>query len=174
MAILDEFKNAVNSGNLTLVRVMIKNCMLEDKSLDSFKEELAYAESNMSNLYDEHDGEKFDYDTTKWTGDYLDSQIAAMLMNFSRERVDYVASLIKHIYADERADLTKEKFIKERGSTPNKAVGTGLVVGGTAAVAAGIAIASGEAGMTAAGIALGGIGAACIIAGGVILYKNLK
>ena len=174
MAILDEFKNAVEKGDVTLVRVMLKNCMTEDVSLDSFNEEIAYAEARMSNLYDEHDGEKFDYDVTKWNRDLLNNQMVNMINNFSHERLDYITSLIRHIYADERRSIERERLIAQHSNTPSKSVGAGLVVGGTAAVAAGIAIASGETGITAAGIALGGIGAACVVAGGIILYKNLK
>ena len=174
MAILDEFKSAVEKGDLTLVRVMLKNCMTEDLSLDSFSEELAYAEGRMSNLYDEHDGEKFDYDITKWDQDLLDNQMVKMINNFSHERVDFIASLIRHIFAEERRKIETEKFIEQHSNTSAKVVGAGLIVGGAAAAVAGIVMASGEAGITAGSLALGGVGAACIVAGGIILYKNLK
>lgn len=174
MSITNEFKEAVESGDKTLVRVMLKNSMLNDVSLKSFGEELAYAESAVSDLYDEHDGESFDYDMTKWDKDLLDNQMVKLVRNFSHERIEYISSLIRHLYADKRAEMATEAFIEEHSNTSQNVVGAGLVVGGTAAVIAGVALATGKAGMVAGGVALGGIGAACIVAGGIILYKNLK
>ena len=57
MALTNEFIDAVANNKKTRVRIMLKDIMLVDPSMKAFNEMLSYAESNMDNLYDEHDGE---------------------------------------------------------------------------------------------------------------------
>ena len=55
MAITSEFMEAVNNGNRTRVRIMLKDIMLVDPTMEKFDEMLKYASSKMNDLYDEHD-----------------------------------------------------------------------------------------------------------------------
>lgn len=174
MAIYDEFKNAVSEKNVRLVRIMLNNIMLEDKTLKAYREASVYAEANMVDLFDEHNNESFEYDTATWTEDTLNQQMVNLVTNYSHERIDFVKSLINHIYAEQIDEEHKQEFISEHRPNINKKVaGTGMVVGGAVAAAASVAIASAsEVGATAATIALGTVGAACIVAGGIILYNS--
>ena len=169
MAITNEFKEAVLNNKLTRVRIMLKDMMLVDPSLTTFNEMIKYAESNMSNLYDIHDGEAFK-DISEWDKDYIDQQMVSMITNFSKERVELVKKIVRYIYKDEINTRIKEssKFTTQRQNTQRKEltglqiaggafVGAGAVIGGT--VTANIPIAA------AGGVAIVG-GAALIILGG--------
>ena len=175
MALHDEFKEAVSSKNERLTRIMIKDIMLEDKTLETYKEAISYAEQNMDGLFDDHDGEEFSYDTALWDEDVLDNQMVSVVFNFSKERLDYICSLIKHLYADEIYEENTEKFIEEHSVSPEtmKKVGTGLIAAGAVATVAGVASAvTSEATVSAAAVTLGAAGVACLVAGGVIIYKS--
>lgn len=65
MALSADFIKAVDSNDTLMTRIMLKDSMLVDLTLNQFKERLAYAESKMSDLYDEHDGEQFSNDITE-------------------------------------------------------------------------------------------------------------
>lgn len=84
MALSDDFKDAVDSHDVLMTRIMLKDSMLVDLTLRQFEERLAYAESNMDDLYDEHDDEAFNEDVTSWTEDYLAEQMVKLVNNFSR------------------------------------------------------------------------------------------
>ena len=71
MAITSEFMEAVNNGNRTRVRIMLKDIMLVDPTMAKFDEMLKYASSKMNDLYDEHDDETLKYDRTEWNEAYL-------------------------------------------------------------------------------------------------------
>ena len=73
MAITSEFMEAVNNGNRTRVRIMLKDIMLVDPTMEKFDEMLKYASSKMNDLYDEHDDETLKYDRTEWNEAYLKS-----------------------------------------------------------------------------------------------------
>lgn len=87
MALTEEFIEAVGNGKKTRVRIMLKDIMLVDPSLKTFNEMLTYAEKNLSDLYDEHDGEELISDSTEWDEDYMNQQMVAVVTNFSKERI---------------------------------------------------------------------------------------
>lgn len=171
MAITNEFKDAVLNNKLTRVRIMLKDMMLVDPSLTTFNEMIKYAESNMSNLYDIHDGEAFK-DISEWDKDYMNQQMVSIIANFSKERVELVKKIVRYIYKEKINTGIKEssKSTTQRQNTERKEltglqiaggavalVGAGAVIGGT--VTANIPIAA------AGGVAIVG-GVALIILGG--------
>lgn len=193
MAVSAEFKDAVNSGNLIRVRVMLKNSMQSDLTLRDFEEKVKYAESNLPDLYDVHDGEMLNDDITTWSFDALDTQTARVVNNFSRERVDYIKKLVRHLYAKQVQVAEREAFVRDKRNTSTaKAVGAALVVGGGAAVAADLiavsrAAAAAKAAAEAAALtgevvvatgtaachpALAIAGAVAIVGGVVIIARN--
>lgn len=99
MALTKEFTEAVNQGKKTRVRIMLKDIMLVDPSLKTFEEMLAYAEKSMPDLYDQHDGEEFNNDLSSWNEDYMNEQMVAVVINFSKERIAFLGKIVKKLYA---------------------------------------------------------------------------
>ena len=98
MAVAEEFKSAVSAGNRTMVRIMLKDSLLVDKSFVSFNEMLAYAEKRMDNLYDVHDGEVLIEEPDKWNKDYMNQQLFAVVSNFSKERLNLLKKIVSHVF----------------------------------------------------------------------------
>ena len=71
MAISPEFMDAVNNNNGLLTRIMLKDSMVVDPTLEQYNERIKYASAHMSDLFDLHDGEKLNYDVSAWTKNYM-------------------------------------------------------------------------------------------------------
>ena len=152
MAINDEFKKAVQEKDILLIRVMLKTSMLRDPTFNRFNELSAYAEKNVSNLYDKHDGENFIEDKNKWNTELLDLQQSKCLENFSHERIIFLRKLCRYLYADkiktieiERSTQHIEKnIVKEKRKkvmmTGAGVAAVGLIAGSTVLTVAGVAV----------------------------------
>lgn len=152
MAINDEFKKAVEEKDILLIRVMLKTSMLRDPTFNRFNELSAYAEKNVSNLYDKHDGENFIEDKNKWNTELLDLQQSKCLENFSHERIIFLRKLCRYLYADkiktieiERSTQHIEKnIVKEKRKkvmmTGAGVAAVGLIAGSTVLTVAGVAV----------------------------------
>ena len=71
MAITNEFMEAVQSGKMMRVRIMLKDSLLVDPTAAQFDEMEHYATEKMGNIYTEHDGEVLNFDVSSWNEDYL-------------------------------------------------------------------------------------------------------
>lgn len=157
MALTKEFKEAVTDNNLTRVRIMLKDIMLIDPSLKSFNEMIAYAEKNMSDLYDEHDGEVLFRNPNEWTEEYMNQLMVSIVMNFSKERVEILKKIVQHRYDNKP---------KEEKSLESKNGPTGVqIAGGIIAVAGAGTIAGGIIGANVPVAIVGGVA----VAGGVAM-----
>lgn len=156
MALTKEFKESVADNNITRVRIMLKDIMLIDPSLKSFNEMLEYAEKNMSDLYDEHDGETFVQNPNEWTEEYMNQQMVSVVMNFSKERVAILKNIVQYRYDNK----PKEENHLESKNRPTgvqiaggiiAAAGAGTIAGGIiganvpVAIVGGVAVAGGVA-----------------------------
>ena len=149
MTINLDFKRAVDTKNIRLARIMLKDSLIIDPTFEEFNELLNYAEQELPYLYDEHDGTKFNFDSSHW----------------NKERVDFLKKLCRHIYADRIVDI-KMRNKHQPESQPlisKKQVGTAMIVGGTVVAIVGVATA--EILVTTSGVAIAA-------AGGVIYYLN--
>ena len=65
MALTQEFRYAVEQGNLLRVRIMLKDSLLVDTSFEQFNEMIRFAELKLDNLWinDEDDNEEFSQST---------------------------------------------------------------------------------------------------------------
>lgn len=95
-----EFLQAVENKNILRVKIMIKDIMLVDKSLITYKAYLNYANSNIENLLDEHDGDELKEDQSDWTIDYLNSEFVKVVNNFSKERLKLLEKMVKYLYKE--------------------------------------------------------------------------
>lgn len=162
MVITQEFRQAVQNKDTRMVRIMLKNSLVVDPTFAEFNQMNALAEANIEALYDEHDGEVLKSETTAWTKDYMDEQMVQVVYNFSKERINLLKSICKHLYGQRANQIEKERRISTTQiQISKKQVGTGLVVGGVVATAVGVTIA--EPVIVATGIAVGIVGGVLII-----------
>lgn len=174
MVISKEFENAICDNDIILVRIMLKDIMLIDTSLKQFDEMLRYAEENLSNLYDDHDGEELVFAQEQWDRAYLNNQMVAVVNNFSKERINLLREIVKHIYPLKSNPTSTQT--SGRGSctcggksgngwSTRKKIGTGMVATGAITTVAGVCVSEGL-------IIAGGIGVAVIGAGLIITDKG--
>ncbi len=96
MSLTGAFYEAMQSGNVVLVRIMMKNSLLSDPSFAEFAE-MERAAASMPGLYDQHDGQEFITDKSKWTNEYMDQVMVKLISNFSKERISHVKDLVHHL-----------------------------------------------------------------------------
>lgn len=139
MAVTNEFTEAVQAGDVLLVRIMLKDSLLVDPTAAQFDEMEQYAKGKIPNIYMEHDGEALSFDVTVWNESYLNAQMVAVVSNFSRERIDLLKSMVRHLYPAKVCKLQSERdsASKSRVST-RKQVGIGVAVAGAVVAATGL------------------------------------
>lgn len=158
--IANEFISAVDSKDLLMARIMLKDSLLVDPTFKEFNEMLAYAEGRID-IYEEHDGETLKNDASAWTKDYMNEQLMQLVNNFSRERVALLKRICGNIYADKAERIQSERIItKTNKKIPQKEIGIGLAVGGTAAAVVGLVTA--HTVVTVAGVAAAVVGGVMI------------
>ena len=163
MALNQDFVKVVSEHQMSAVYRRLTNIMPIDPSLNKLDEMLKYAEANISDLYQPHDGESLKLSTLDWTTDYYDQQRYKLEKNFSRERLDLVRNMTKHRYSDtiiyrKEAEQKREQEKRAQPSTIQpKHIGGAATVAGL--VATGIGIGAGSMAVTAVGaiVAVGGI-----------------
>ncbi|MBV4428290.1 hypothetical protein [Clostridium tyrobutyricum] len=94
--ILQEFKENVQSGDLTMVRSVLTDYLIIDRTFKSFDEALEYAAKTLS-LIQEYDGGVMEEDAAKWDKDYLNHQMVALMVNFSQKRIAHIKKVIKAV-----------------------------------------------------------------------------
>lgn len=164
MAIAKEFIEAVENGKILRVRIMLKDILLVDPTASKFDEMEAYASSALGNIYDEHDGETLNYDVTGWNEDYLNEQMVEVVNNFSKERINLLKSMVRHIYRDKAQRICSEEasaYTQERRAVSQKHIGVGVTVAGAALAVAGIC--TSHTILTIVGIAAATSGVALIV-----------
>ena len=165
MAITSEFMEAVNNGNRTRVRIMLKDIMLVDPTMAKFDEMLKYAASKMSNLYDEHDDETLKYDRTEWNEAYLNNQMVVVVGNFSKERVELLRNMVRFLYRDKAEKIKTQADSEQSYQITRKQVGTGVTAVGAVAAVAGICVQSGA-------LIAGGVVVAAVDVGMIVTDKG--
>lgn len=172
MAITKEFEDAVSNGDKLLVRIMLKDIMLIDTTLKKFDEMLTYAERRMDCIYDVHDDEILLQTQAKWTKEYLNNQMVAVVNNFSKERIELLRKMVQFLYPNKKNENAahglenKSIHAAENSSwTLQKKVGTGMAIAGTAATIGGVAASEGI-------LIVGGIGVAAVGIGLILTDKG--
>lgn len=161
MALTKEFVEAVNNGKNVRVRIMLKDSMLIDPSLNKFEEMLNYAAEKLEGLYDQHDGEVLMSDSSAWNEDYMNQQMVAVVTNFSKERIELLKNIVHKIYGHKVQSKMNEKNKEDSKMASAKAnkgpttiqiaggiiagVGAGTLVGGILGLNRPIAIVGGVA-----------------------------
>lgn len=178
MALTNAFYEAVQSGNVRRVRIMMQDSLLVDPTFTEFNA-MEKAASSMVGLYDEHDGKDLIEDRNMWNDDYMDKVMVKVLSNFSHERVDHLKEVVRYLRpvaktvapkkeqtSNQTCTTTKKgsyeeekRRCQERGDYLGAKIGAGAVVG----AAVGGVIAS-VAGASVAGV-IGGVVAGAVVGG---------
>ena len=96
MPLSEKFYSAVNANDVRGVRIMMKNSLLADPTFEEFAQ-MESASRSMPGLYDQHNGKELILDKSKWTDDYMNSQMVQVVHNFSHERLDHLKSVVRHL-----------------------------------------------------------------------------
>lgn len=161
MAITNEFRDAVENGKKTRVRIMLKDIMLVDPTMKQFDEMLDFAKVNILDLFDEHDGETLKYDRGEWSESYLNNQMVVVVSNFSKERVELLRNMVKYIYRDKVEKINTGTQYQNTTSITKKQVGIGMTAAGAVATAAGICAHQGL--LIAGGVVVAAVGVGLIV-----------
>lgn len=162
MAITNDFMEAVRTGKMMRVRIMLKDSLLIDPTGVQFDEMERFAVETMGNICTEHDGEILNFDVTTWNADYLNEQMVAVINNFSRERVELLKNMVHYLYKDKVNKIRTERdTVSSTYTISRKQVGTGVTVAGAALTVAGICTA--HTVLTIGGVVVATAGVALIV-----------
>lgn len=161
MALTESFKDAVRKNDIMKVRIMIKNSLITSPAIEDINERISFAEENLLELYDEHNGEKFNKNLDTWTEEYMDEEMIELIYNFSKERLIFLKEMSKKFYVKEKNKQSSEKNIFNR----KKEIGVGAVVSGVAATTAGVIAA--KTVVVAAGLGV-------MLVGGVLIISEIS
>ncbi len=96
MALTGAFYEAIQSGNVVRVRIMMKNSLLSDPSFAEFAE-MERAAASMAGLYDQYDGGELISDKSQWTNNYMDKLMVKLISNFSPERINHLKEVVRYL-----------------------------------------------------------------------------
>lgn len=184
MALTNTFYEAVNSNDLYLVRIMMKDSLLVDLTFKEF-EEMENVAASMKGLYDEHDGRAFELNKENWNDKYMNKQMVQVVNNFSHERIDHLKNVVHYLRpisktvqktsTTEKNTKTNRKTYsyeeqKRRDQQEGRYIGTKVATGAVVGAVVGGVVAS-TAGVTVVGgVVVGGT----VVAGGVAIYESIK
>lgn len=117
-SLTEEFRNAVSAKNVRLIRIMMKDSLLIDKTFHLFRE-MASAAKKVDGLYDKHDGKPFKPES-EWDIDYMNRQMVEVILNFSHERIEHLKKIIEKLYSKNSPKASDEDASKQSASTPSK------------------------------------------------------
>lgn len=99
-----EFLENIESEDLVTVRSALLDDLIIDRAFKTFDEDFKVANEKLDLLVP-YDGEPFETDPEKWDKEYLNQQKVALMVNFSKERINHLKSVIAKVLPP---DLPKE------------------------------------------------------------------
>ncbi len=172
MALTTAFHEAVATGNVRRVRIMMKDSLLVDLTFREFNE-MEKAAATMRGLYESHDGRAFEENKERWNKDYMDKLMVQLIGNFSIERIEHVKNVVRYLYPVTEETMyrpvnhTRPKQVpkeykdmsyqekKRQDQLDGRYLGTEVVMGAVAGGAVG-GVAASIAGVTIVGGAIAG------------------
>lgn len=176
-----EFLKAVSERNINGVRTQIYTSFTVSPKSNEGEEMVEHAEKNIGNaLYKEQDNQKLDLNVANWTEEYYKQLLKDLMFNFSRERMNLLREVRKHLFTGKTVNSNKSKA-SDRNNTNRYSVRfqkttnnrnnsinykqTGMVVAGVG----GVLLLSG---LVAKSFVVGAVGGAVLVAGGIILFND--
>lgn len=139
MNVTKEFAEAVQTGKMLRVRIMLKDSLLVDPTAEQFQEMEVYAVKNMGDIYENHDGNSLNYDVTEWNTNYLNQQMVAVVTNFSHERIDLLKQMVKYLFKEKVQNIRNARM-QQTGNLSRKQIGTGVTAAGAVLTLAGVCL----------------------------------
>lgn len=115
------FMEAISNGDLITIRLYLANELLLDSRGESFNQMRSYAEINIMDLYEIHDGTDFSEIPSSWDEELLFNLRNDLDSNFSKERLDFFEKVAK-IVLKEKAQLMDEEKRVLSGEEKQKAI----------------------------------------------------
>lgn len=115
------FMEAISNGDLITIRLYLANELLLDSRGESFNQMRSYAEINIMDLYEIHDGTDFSEISSIWSEELLFNLRNDLDSNFSKERLDFFEKIAK-IVLKEKAQLMDEEKRVLSGEEKQKAI----------------------------------------------------
>lgn len=115
------FMEAISNGDLITIRLYLANELLLDSRGESFNQMRSYAEINIMDLYEIHDGTDFSEISSIWSEELLFNLRNDLDSNFSKERLDFFEKVAK-IVLKEKAQLMDEEKRVLSGEEKQKAI----------------------------------------------------
>lgn len=180
MALTNAFKEAVNSGNVRRIRIMMKDSLLVDPTFREFKE-MENAAASVQGLYDIHDKKEFELNKENWDDNYMNKQMVQLVSNFSHKRIEHIKDVVRYLRPEVKTTQSSietrrnnstntitntsksYKEQKRRDQRKGDFLGSTVATGAVAGAVAGAVVASATASMTIAGAVATGA-----VAGGVV------
>jgi len=173
MALTTSYKNAINNKDLMLIKIMLKDSLVLDRSFRNFDEMYAAIPKSI-NITDLHDKKNFELDMQKWDKNYLNTVLVDLIDNFSIERIKHIKEVISYIYAehnDVNAEKNKHHMIRNSVKNNNlkktnnrpltykeqEELDKNIAVGGGIGLVATVVIGGPTIGGIAAGAVIGGL-----------------
>jgi len=182
-----DFIQAVKDKDVLNVRFYLTNELALDPRGVNFHEMLAYAESNLDNLYVADNGIKIEQDLETWDDNFLSRVKTETERNFSRKKLDYYEQVAKQVLKDKAQqmeeaddDFQPSKSDTQKQQTNNwfennkKLVCSGITIGGAVLTTIGLCVSKEDDIATFAKVAVTSLGIAGLVAGGYMLFKELK
>ncbi len=194
MALTEAFNEAVKSGNVRRVRIMMKNSLIVDPTFAEFGA-MERAASSMTGLYEPYDGREMIEDKSQWNDDYMDKVMVKLVSNFSHERITHAKAVVRYLRPAAakhtppknpsggtqqrprvtRSECTQTDPREKKQQDPQsekylgRTIGTGAAIGAFAGAAVAVIVGGSAAavvGGIAAGAAVGGVVTAAVTGGG--------
>ena len=89
------FMKAISDGDLITIRLYLANELLLDSRGESFNQMRSYAEMNIMDLYEIHDGTDFSEIPPSWDEELLFNLRNDLDSNFSKERLAFFEKVAK-------------------------------------------------------------------------------
>lgn len=186
MAITDTFRKAVAAGDITSLRIMMKDSLLVDPTFAEF-EEMDSAARSVSGLFDPHDGRELNCAEASWNDDYMNKLMVQVVGNFSRERLEHLKNVVRHLRpattrsqtvspgkgtsSEPRKGYQEQKRQDERDGRIAHNRGAKIAAGSAAGGVAGGALVAMVGGGTIAVVAGAAVGAAAV---GIVVAKATR
>lgn len=114
MGVYESIEKAKASGDVTAIRIMMKNSLLADPTFREFNE-MESLTHNMPGLYESHDG-AVPAPKVSWNDEYMNKLMVQVMSNFSRERLAHLKDVVSYLRP---APALVPRSGGPRPSTPN-------------------------------------------------------
>lgn len=91
------FYDAIDKRDKKLLRIMLKDSLLVDLTHNEANAMMQRISSSDIEIFDQHDGEEFEKDTSKWNDDYMAGVRVDIYDNFSKERWNHLKQVVKFL-----------------------------------------------------------------------------